>query len=100
MIVVATLTVRTAEVDAFEAFEREAAAILARHGARIARTVREAPGTAGTFREVHLVEFPDRGAFEAYRADPALAALAPLRARAVLATDLVAGEPGPAYDRG
>jgi uncharacterized protein (DUF1330 family) len=100
VIVVAILTVRAAEVDAFERFEREAAAILVRHGARIARTVREAPLTGAAFREIHLLEFPDRAAFDAYRGDPALVALAPLRARAVVATELVLGEPGPAYEPG
>ncbi|MCB9564073.1 MAG: DUF1330 domain-containing protein [Kofleriaceae bacterium] len=100
MTVVAILTVRAAEAAGFRAYEREAARVMARHGGRIERTV-VAPGGGddATFREVHVVTFPDAAAFAAYRADPdpALAALAPRRAAAVIATELLVGADGPDY---
>ncbi len=52
----------------------------------------------GTFRELHLVRSRDEAARRAYRADPELAALAPLREAAITATELWTGADGPSYD--
>ena len=94
LVLVATLTIIPGRRDAFEAYERQAAAIMARHGGAIERAVR-IPGDPE--REVHVVHFPDAGAFAAYRADPALAALATLRASVIAATEVLVGAPGPRY---
>jgi uncharacterized protein (DUF1330 family) len=98
MILIARLTVRRAAAEQFQRFEREAARILARHGAAIERTVAlRAPPDDPQFVEVHLVRFPDDAALASYRDDPALAALAPLRDAAILATEIWVGDDGPSY---
>jgi hypothetical protein len=96
-VVVATMTVRLAELEAFRAFEQRAVRVMARHGGAIERTV-VAPGVAeGTVREVHVVVFADEAAFAAYRADPELALASPLRERSVERTEVVVGTDGPRY---
>lgn len=98
MLIVAVLTVRRSHTDEFHRFEAAAARIMARHGGAIERTVVEAaPHDAETFRELHLVRFRDAAAFHAYRADPELALLAPLREAAIAATELWTGTDGPSY---
>jgi uncharacterized protein (DUF1330 family) len=86
MIVVAILTI--GERAAFDAFEAHAATVMARHGGAIERVIAiDAPA-----REVHVVYFPDRAAWDAYRGDPDLAALGELRARGIAATEILVGE--------
>jgi len=98
MLLVVILTVRPEALDAFRAFERQAARIMARHGGRIERAIVIPPGPPGpSFKEVHLVSFPSPEALAAYRADPALQALTPLRETAVLNTEIWVGEEGPQY---
>jgi uncharacterized protein (DUF1330 family) len=102
LILVVLLTLRRDEREAFQAFERAAAAVMARHGGAIERTVAAIDGPEGTDgpaleREVHLVRFPDAAAYAAYRSDPALQALAPLRERAIVATEILVGTDGPDY---
>jgi len=68
----------------FERFERAASAIMRRHGGAIERRIAVDPGEdAARPHEVHVVTFPDRAAFDCYRADPDLAPLAALRAQAI-----------------
>jgi uncharacterized protein (DUF1330 family) len=86
VVVVAILTI--GERAAFDAFEARAAAVMARHGAAIERAI-GVPGAPA--REIHVVRFPDEAAWAAYRADPELAALAPLRARGIAATEVLVG---------
>ena len=83
----------------FEQFETAAASIMGRHGGRMERrvAVRDRLGTSLP-DEVHLVTFPSRTAYEAYRADPALASLAALRARAILRTVIREGADMPAFE--
>ncbi len=97
MTLVAILTVRRAALEQFRAFERQAAAVMRAHGGRIERTVVVPDDSPALIREVHVVAFPDAGAFEAYRADARLATLAPLRESAVVRTELLVGEDGPDY---
>jgi hypothetical protein len=87
MVIVAILTV--GDDAAFRAFEARAATIMASHGGAIERAI-AIPGPPA--REVHVIRFATPAAFAAYRADPALAALAPLRARGVTATELLIGD--------
>lgn len=92
------LTVRRDALASFREYERTAAAILESHGGRIERTVVvDSDPSAATLQEVHLVALPDASAFDAYRADPRLLALAPLRAASVVETRLLIGEDGPDY---
>lgn len=48
-------------------------------------------------RDVHVVRFPDAEALTAYRADPRLRDLAPVRERAIAHTEVLVGEDGPDY---
>ena len=79
--------------DAFEALELELARLMARHGGRIEHAVRVDPGPAAADLpfEIHVVSFPDRAAFDAYRADPATRALGPRRDRLIARTVLRTG---------
>jgi hypothetical protein len=92
-IMVASLWIRDGAVAQFEAFERRVAKIQVRHGARIERAIRicgPAANAAEPF-EVHIVSFPSADVLAAYRADPELAALAPLRATLFTRTTFVCG---------
>ena len=98
MTLVVILTVRPAFLEQFRAFERQAAGIMARYGGAIERTVVVPPAAAGALlQEIHLVTFPGPPAFDAYRQDPDLARLAPLRETAIVGTQILIGEEGPAY---
>ena len=95
---VVILTVRREAIDEFHAFERHAARVMARHGGRIERAVVIDPDRAApTFREVHVVTFPDEATFVAYRNDPRLAEQAHLRDASVVTTEILVGTDGPDY---
>jgi uncharacterized protein (DUF1330 family) len=98
MMLVVILTVKRAELSTFRDFERQAAGIMAAHGGRIERVVElEATAEQETFKEVHLVRFTDADSFAAYRNDERLIALAPLRTRAIISTEILKGKDGPDY---
>jgi len=98
LLVVAILTVKREALDDFRQYESRAAAIMQDHGGRIERTVViDTDHSSNRLREVHLVSFPDEAAFGSYRDDTRLDALVPLRERSVIHTELLTGEPGPAY---
>jgi uncharacterized protein (DUF1330 family) len=82
----------------FESFEVAAASIMRRHGGRIERRVGLRDGAEeGAPDEVHVVAFPSRADYEAYRNDPALAPLAELRARAIVRTVIREGADMPPF---
>jgi uncharacterized protein (DUF1330 family) len=98
MTLVVILTVRREALEKFRAFERRAAAVMAKHGGAIERTVVITPQNAEDFvKEIHIVTFPDEQAFLAYRQDTDLTAVASLRAESVIHTELMIGEDGPDY---
>jgi len=98
MLVVAILTVKREALDAFREYESRAAAIMRDYGGRIDRTVIvDTDHSSDRLREVHLLSFPDEAAFGSYRDDARLGALVPLRERSVVHTEILTGEPGPAY---
>jgi uncharacterized protein (DUF1330 family) len=73
----------------FEAFEVRAFQIMARHGAEIVRieqdhaqVLRDGP------HETHVLRFPSREAFDAYRVDPELLEMSNLRAACILRTEV------------
>jgi uncharacterized protein (DUF1330 family) len=73
--------------EEFERYEANAVRIMKRYGGSIERRVRFSRGGGDEQPdEVHLVEFPSDEAFERYRGDPELVALAEARARAVRRT--------------
>jgi hypothetical protein len=91
------LTVARAKLDEFRAFEQRAAGILGAYGGVIERALVFAAEDPQHLKEVHVVSFPNAQAFASYRADPELAALAPLRERVIAATEIWVGRNGPQY---
>ena len=82
----------------FEQFESEAAKIMKRYGGAVERRIVCAPQAGDAVpREVHIVTFPDEKAFERYRADPGLGALAELRSRAIRQTTVWRGIDRPLF---
>jgi uncharacterized protein (DUF1330 family) len=86
---------------AFEAFEREAAQRMARHGGRIDAAVRTADNATdpdnATPYEIHVVSFPDKAAADAYANDPATQAQQERRAGIISLTMVVAGREAGSY---
>lgn len=79
---VVSLWLHPGQEAAFEAFEKDAARLMARHGGRIDRAIRidQPVGGAGDAPfEVHFVSFPDAPSFDAYASDPETLALRPRR---------------------
>ncbi len=91
MVLVVSLWLRDGDVAGFEAFERQAARLMARHGGRIERAIRRGAGSPDDPFEIHIVTFPTPAAFAAYRADPDTSMLAPLRETLIARTTIVAG---------
>jgi hypothetical protein len=93
---VVSLWLRDGDIVGFEAFEREAARIMARHGGRIENAIRIAqsegatPSSDAPF-EVHIVSFLDDAAFEAYASDPETVALRQRRAQIISRTEVMPG---------
>ncbi|HMJ10038.1 MAG TPA: hypothetical protein VK524_01470 [Polyangiaceae bacterium] len=95
---VVVLTVPLARLEQFRSFEQQAARIMLAYGGRIEQSVVvPLPADPQHLKEVHVVTFPSSDAFEAYRADSELAALAPLRESAIAATEIWMGRQGPTY---
>jgi hypothetical protein len=89
---VVTLVVRRAKLAEFREFERNAQRIMARYGGSIREAVLiDTEADSSTVKEVHVVTFPDRAAFDAYRADAEHAALRPMRELAVVSTEVEFG---------
>jgi hypothetical protein len=86
---------------AFEAFEREAARLMARHKGRIDHAIRMTPpegagANDATPHEIHVVSFPDKAAWEAYGQDPETLKLRERRGNIIARTALMTGrEAGP-----
>ena len=95
---VVILTIRPGALEAFRAFEQAAARVMARHWGAIERTVAIPPAGRGAApKKMHVVTIPSPEAFAAYRADPALLALALQREASVLAAEILVGDERPTY---
>ena len=70
------------------AYEDQVLALLPAHGASVRSRVRAQQPRAGPY-EVHVLEFPDERALDAYMADPARVARADQRDRAIARTEVV-----------
>ena len=105
---VVNLWIRNQDIAAFEAFERKTAELLQRHGGKIDRAMRvadlhrnessntyDSPGDAPF--EIHLVSFPNRAAFDAYRIDPEVVLLSAERERIILKTVTIEGYDSSSY---
>ncbi len=97
-ILLVTITVRRDQMNAFFAYERKAAGIMARHGGRIEKAIAiDADPATRHYQETHLVVFPDDAHLDAYRNDPDIKALAPLRDSCIVATTITYGTEGEDY---
>ncbi len=92
---IVSLWIHPGQEAAFEAFERDAARIMARHGGRIDSAVRLS-GKRDLPFEVHVVSFPDPAAADSYATDPETTSLKARRAAIIARTELLEGrEVGP-----
>jgi hypothetical protein len=99
------LWIHPGQEAAFEAHEREAARIMARHGGRIDSAVRIEPRTTSESDgalpfEVHVVSFPDLIAADSYAADPETGGMRLKRPAIIARTELLAGRMAGPYDDG
>jgi uncharacterized protein (DUF1330 family) len=85
----------------FEAYERKVSRIMARYGGVIERAIRTLKtsnddGSDEPF-EVHVLRFPSRDLYDAYRGDAERLSLSSERAGVITNTDILVGTPGPTY---
>lgn len=86
-VLVATLVVPRERLAEFREFEDRAAAIMRRYGGEILTELFvDTDANSPLVRELHVVRFPDRPAFDAYRTDAELRSLGALRERAIAST--------------
>ncbi|HEX6997036.1 MAG TPA: hypothetical protein VF322_02765 [Gammaproteobacteria bacterium] len=97
VVLVVSVWLHEGQVAAFEEFEREIAKIQQRHGGKIERAIRTTSGSPDAPFEVHVVSFPDAASLAAYRADPAMKALAPRREGIFRRTEILEGRDVPPY---
>lgn len=92
MILVVSLWLKDSNLEGFEAFERQAASLMARYDGRMERVIRliPDPGGQGPF-EIHLVSFPDGSALVAYQQDPEVQALSRQRGEVIARTAIQTG---------
>ncbi len=88
---IVSLWIHAGQEAAFEAFEREAARIMAKHGGRIERAIRIVGLKADAPFEVHVVSFPDRAASDSYANDPETETLRAGRAGIIARTKILEG---------
>lgn len=83
----------------FEAYERKVARIMARYGGVVERAIRTSKALDGSDEpfEVHVLTFPSRDLYDAYRDDAERRSLSHERAGIITRTDILVGTPGPTY---
>lgn len=84
----------------FEAYERKVARIMARYGGVVEcaiRTSRASGESSDEPFEVHVLRFPSRDCYDAYRNDAERRSLSDERAAIIRNTEVLFGMPGPTY---
>lgn len=84
----------------FEAYERKVSRIMARYGGVVERAIRASRGAdeeSSEPFEVHVLKFPSRDLYDAYRDDAERRSLSGERAGIITNTDTLFGTPGPTY---
>jgi antibiotic biosynthesis monooxygenase (ABM) superfamily enzyme len=84
----------------FEAYERKVSRIMARYGGVIEcaiRTSRAWDDESDEPFEIHVLKFPSRDLYDAYRDDAERRSLSAERAGIITNTDSLVGTPGPTY---
>ena len=66
MLILVQIDLAHADLPLFEAYEEKVLALLGDHGGALKERLRSADGHS----EVHLIDFPDAQALDAYRNDP------------------------------
>jgi uncharacterized protein (DUF1330 family) len=79
------LHVHEGQTQTFIDYETKVFAIIAEYGGRLEKRYQCVPQPQAP-AEFHLITFPSQASFEAYRADPRLSELAPLRQQAMAQT--------------
>jgi len=99
LMLVVSLFIHPGREVEFRQFETEAARVMKKYGGQIAHVIRPTgSGQSGSSpHEIHIVSFPSLESFEAYRGDPDLARLAPLRQAAIARTEVIVGAEGEPY---
>lgn len=90
LIIIAHLFIHPGQEAALRAFESQALAQFRAHGGEVLAAFRPRPDASGrpTPYEIHVLRIGSQEAFAAYRADPALLALAELRGQAIARTEI------------
>ena len=98
--IVVRLWIRSGLEAEFEAYEHKVSRLMARYGGAIERAIRtsgaSSDGSDEPF-EVHLLSFPTRALYDAYRDDPERRSLSGEREGIIIKTDVFVGTPGPNY---
>lgn len=98
-VLLASLFVHPGREVEFRQFETQATRIMKKYGGQVEQVI--CPTASGAAEplpyEIHVVTFPSRAQFEAYRADQALASFAVLRQVAIARTETIMGEEGEPY---
>ena len=84
----------------FEAYERKVSRIMVRYGGVIERVIRTSGASDGRSDEpfeVHVLRFPGRDLYDAFRDDAERRALSSERDGIITNTDIFVGTPGPTY---
>jgi hypothetical protein len=80
----------------FEAYERKVLRIMVRYGGVIEHVIRTSGRSDAPF-EVHVLRFPSRDLYDAYRDDAERRSLSGERDGIITNTDILVGTPGPTY---
>ena len=98
--VIVRLWIRRGLEAEFEAYERKVSRVMARYGGFIKCAIRTSgasdDGSDEPF-EVHVLKFPSRDLYEAYRDDAERRSLGGERDGIITNTDILVGTPGPTY---
>ena len=90
LVIVAHLYIHPGQEAAFHAYESQALTCFRTHGGEVLAAFRPRPDATGkpTPDEIHVLRIGSEEQFVAFRADPALQALADLRAQAIARTEI------------
>jgi antibiotic biosynthesis monooxygenase (ABM) superfamily enzyme len=92
------LWVRSGREAEFEVYERKVSRIMARYDGVIERAIRVARTSSDVSDEpfeVHVLKFPNRDLYDAFRDDAERRSLSGERARIITKADVLVGTPGP-----
>jgi antibiotic biosynthesis monooxygenase (ABM) superfamily enzyme len=96
--IIVRLWIRTGLEAEFEAYERNVSRIMGRYGGVIERAIRTSRASEDEPFEVHVLKFPNRDLYDAYRDDAERHSLSGERADIITRTDILAGTPAPTFD--